>query len=100
VGRSSGAPRWDTLDAAYDLLLRLAAVSAGESQAAVHSMLGWIEFARGRGSLACVYLERAERACPGYRLAGLLKELILRGGLPDWACSPDTAWSARPGHAG
>jgi hypothetical protein len=63
-------------------------------------MLGWVEFARGRGSLACVYLERAERACPGYRLAGLLKELILRGGLPDWACSPDTAWSARPGRLG
>ncbi|WP_159618939.1 DUF4192 domain-containing protein [Arthrobacter zhaoguopingii] len=97
VGRSSEAPRWDTLDAAHDLLLRLAAVSAGESQAAVHSMLGWIEFARGRGSLACVYLERAERACPGYRLAGLLKQLILRGGLPDWACSPETAWSARRG---
>ncbi|WP_294566438.1 DUF4192 domain-containing protein [uncultured Arthrobacter sp.] len=100
VGRSSEAPRWDTLDAAHDLLLRLAALSAGESQAAVHSMLGWIEFARGRGSLAYVYLERAERACPGYRLAGLLKELILRGGLPEWACRADTAWSgrrARPG---
>ncbi|MBJ2122179.1 DUF4192 domain-containing protein [Arthrobacter sp. MSA 4-2] len=100
VGRSFEAPRWDTLDAAHDLLLRLSAVSADESQAAVHSMLGWIEFARGRGSLACVYFERAERACPGYRLAGLLKELLLRGGLPEWACSPDTAWSARRGRLG
>ncbi|TDK24147.1 DUF4192 domain-containing protein [Arthrobacter crusticola] len=100
VGRSSEAPRWDTLDAAYDLLLRLAAVSAGESQAAVHSMLGWIEFARGRGSLACAYFERAERACPGYRLAGLLKELILRGGLPEWACSAGTAWSGWRGRLG
>ncbi|MHA7263834.1 DUF4192 domain-containing protein [Arthrobacter sp. TMN-37] len=95
AGRSAGAPRWESLDGAYDLLLRLAAVSSGESQAAVLTMLGWIEFARGRGSLAWVYLERADGACPGYRLARLLKELTLRGVLPAWARRPDTSWGAR-----
>jgi hypothetical protein len=93
-GQSTQSPRWENVDALYSLLIRLAAVASGESEAAVHSMLAWIEFARGRGSRACVYLARAERACPGYRLAGLLRELIDRGGLPEWARHPDTAWTA------
>ena len=92
AGTSAEGPQWDRLDSAYLLLIRLAAVASGEDAAAVHSMLAWMEFARGRGSRACVYLGRAERACPGYRLAGLLKELIDRGGMPVWARRPETAW--------
>jgi hypothetical protein len=87
-------PRWESLDSAHDLLTRLADVASDEPAAAVHSMLAWIEFARGRGSRAFAYLDRAEGALPGYRLAGLLKELIQRGGLPEWARQPGTAWSA------
>jgi hypothetical protein len=94
AGTSDRSPQWDRLDSACRLLIQLAAVASGESAAAVHSMLGWIEFARGRGSRAAVYLGRAERAWPGYRLAVLLKELIDHGGMPGWARHPETAWTA------
>ncbi|WP_026550804.1 DUF4192 domain-containing protein [Arthrobacter sp. Br18] len=93
-GRYEGAMTWSRADSVHDLLIRLSAVSAGEGKAAVCSMLAWIEFARGRGSRACVHLAEAEAAAPGYRLARLLSELISRGGMPAWARKRSSAWAA------
>ncbi|MBG6224753.1 hypothetical protein IWX63_001315 [Arthrobacter sp. CAN_A2] len=94
AGRYSGAIAWDRVDAMSILLARLAAVAEGESRAAALTMSAWFEYARGRGSRAAVFLDAAERAVPGYRLARLLYELLRRGGLPTWARSRATAWTA------
>ncbi|WP_043444883.1 DUF4192 domain-containing protein [Arthrobacter sp. L77] len=93
AGRYPGAIAWDRVDAMSILLARLAAVSDGESRAAALTMSAWFEYARGRGSRAAVFLDAAERAVPGYRLARLLHELLRRGGLPAWARSRATAWT-------
>ncbi|MHA7281215.1 DUF4192 domain-containing protein [Arthrobacter sp. MDT2-2] len=93
AGRHTGAIAWNRVDATACLLARLAAVSDGESRAAALTMSAWFEYARGRGSRAAVYLEAAERAVPGYRLARLLHELLRRGGLPAWARKRSTAWT-------
>ncbi|PPB50207.1 hypothetical protein C4K88_05990 [Arthrobacter pityocampae] len=93
AGRYPGAIAWDRVDAMSILLARLAAVSDGESCAAALTMSAWFEYARGRGSRAAVFLDAAERAVPGYRLARLLHELLRRGGLPVWARSRTTAWT-------
>ncbi|WP_026533472.1 DUF4192 domain-containing protein [Arthrobacter sp. H41] len=93
-GSYEGAILWSRVDAVHALLTRLCPVSTGEGKAALCSMLAWIEFARGRGSRACVHLAEAEAAVPGYRLARLLSELILRGGMPAWARKRGSAWAA------
>ncbi|WP_434994641.1 DUF4192 domain-containing protein [Arthrobacter sp. Ld5] len=94
AGSYSGMIAWDRVDAMSRLLARLAAVSDGESRAAALTMSAWFEYARGRGSRAAVFLDAAEQAVPGYRLARLLHELLRRGGLPAWARSRATAWTA------
>jgi hypothetical protein len=53
---------------------------------------GVVEYARGRCSRACAYLDHAEATEPGYRLARLLRELILNGGVPLWARHRNSAW--------
>ncbi|MHA7238982.1 DUF4192 domain-containing protein [Arthrobacter sp. TMS1-12-1] len=94
AGRHAGPIAWGRVDAMSVVLARLAAVSDGESRAAALTMSAWFEYARGRGSRAAVFLDAAERAVPGYRLARLLHELLRRGGLPTWARSRATAWTA------
>lgn len=94
AGRFTGTITWHRVDAMAQVLARLAAVSDGESRAAALTMSAWFEYARGRGSRAAVFLEAAELTVPGYRLARLLSELLRRGGLPAWARSRSTAWTA------
>ncbi len=93
AGRHPGIILWARVDAMANVLGRLAEVSSGEARAAALTMSAWFEYARGRGSRAAVFLDAAERAVPGYRLARLLHELLDRGGLPVWARSRSTAWT-------
>lgn len=63
-----------------------------ESAAAALTGLGWLEWCRGRGSRAGVYLESALALRPGYRLAELFLQLIESGQLCCWAKNETTAW--------
>ncbi len=94
-GRFGGQLNWERIDVAAELLGSLSGLASGEVRAAVCSMLGWIEFARGRGSRAGVHLQEALASAPGYRLALLMEELISRGGMPVWALRRETAWRER-----
>ncbi|MGW9403576.1 DUF4192 family protein [Arthrobacter sp. NPDC055585] len=92
IGRSSTAPDWGRMDRTYEAFTALVQRAAGEPAAALLTLLGWIEWARGRSSRAEICLSGALREVPGYRLAALLRELLRRGELPQWAQSPATAW--------
>ncbi len=92
VGTSSTAPDWPLLDRMYAVFRELVPVAEGDPKAALLSLLAWIEWARGRGSRADVYLRHALQALPDYRLALLLRELLGTGVLPDWARSRATSW--------
>ena len=92
VGATAVPPDWGRLDAAHELFTDLVPVAEGESAAALLSLLAWIEWARGRGSRAHLYLELALGASAGYRLALLLRELLGTGMLPDWAGTAQHAW--------
>ncbi|THJ67515.1 DUF4192 domain-containing protein [Arthrobacter echini] len=100
AGRYGGPIAWARVDAMSALLARLAEVSSGQARASALTMSAWFEYARGRGSRATVFLEAADAAVPGYRLARLLHELVRRGGLPAWARSRATAWTAGEGASG
>lgn len=98
IGDGGQVPDWNSLDRAHDAFTSLLRIASGEPAAALLTLLGWLEWARGRSSRADVCLSEALAVCPEYRLARLLQALLLRGALPDWARSPETAW--RPGAAG
>lgn len=88
------SPDWNRLDAAHALFLRLSAVATGQPRSALLSILGWLEWARGRGSRAHRYLEEALAVTPGYTLAELLLALVGTGSLAPWARRRETAWTS------
>lgn len=91
---ASEAPDWRRLDAAHSVFLSLSAVAQGHPRAALLSILGWLEWARGRGSRSHRYLEEALDEVPGYMLAELLLQLVGTGSLAPWARRRDTAWTS------
>ena len=92
TGQLGAAPDWNRMDAACGVFTELLAVAGGEDAAALLSLLAWIEWARGRGSRAQVFLDRCLADSPGYRLAELLRDLLGTGVLPVWARTGATAW--------
>lgn len=99
IGQYRGPLLWDRVDAAHQLFSRLSAVATGEPRVALLTMLGWIEWARGRGSRAHLYLQEALREIPGYSLAGLLEQVVARGILAEWSKDKDLAWRNGAPHA-
>lgn len=91
---ASQAPDWERLDAAHSVFRGLSALAQGEPRAALLSILGWLEWARGRGSRAHRYLQEALEETPGYTLAELMTQLVGTGALAPWARRRDTAWTA------
>jgi hypothetical protein len=87
-------PDWDRLDTAHTLFLRLTAVASGQARSALLSILGWLEWARGRGSRAHHYLQAALDETPDYTLAELLLTLVGTGSLAPWARRRETAWTS------
>lgn len=92
LGLAPETPDWAAMESLDGLLGSLAAVGSGEASAACLTLRGWIEWCRGRGSFADALYARALVACPGYRLAELLREVLLRGTLCGWARRPEAAW--------
>ncbi|MCW2133304.1 DUF4192 domain-containing protein [Arthrobacter sp. VKM Ac-2550] len=93
LGNSSQAPQWTRVDRAADLLVRLYCGSEGPSKAAAGTLLAWIEWARGRGSMAHEALEMVLQEFPDYSLARLLNDFVETGILPVWAMDRDSSWS-------
>lgn len=89
-----GSPDWNRLDAAHEAFLALAAVAKGKPRSALLSILGWMEWARGRGSRAHHYLQGALEETPGYTLAELLLVLVGTGSLAHWARRRESAWTS------
>lgn len=93
LGDSPQAPQWARVDRAADLLLGLYYGSEGPSKAAAGTLLAWIEWARGRGSMAHEALEMVLQEFPDYSLARLLSDFVATGTLPVWATDRDSSWS-------
>lgn len=92
LGTSEVKPDWERLDRLWFICRDLLGVSAGTDHAALLCLLGWIEWAKGRGSLALNLLKAALRTNPEYRLAQLLLRLLEAGEMPSWVADPERAW--------
>lgn len=95
LGRGWRSPDWERTERLWNLARDLLGVAENNQRFALLSILAWIEWARGRGSLAMVLLEQTLRECPDYNLARLLKELLNSGLMPNWATDQQRAWRAQ-----
>lgn len=97
LAASHRAPDWGRIARLRQACALLLPEAAGESAAAARCLVAWVEWARGRGSLAGRIMEQCRAACPDYPLAILLGEVIDRGILAGWARRRSTAWSSARG---
>jgi hypothetical protein len=91
-GQSDSAPRWDRIDAAERLLLRLFSIASPQHAAAPLTLLGFIAWWKGRGSTAADFMDLALSFDPEYRLAQLMKEMLSCGLASGWARSKTQAY--------
>lgn len=77
-------PRRASLVRAVELLRHIAACAPQSLAAPPLAMLAWLEWARGRGTVAADYVAAALAAEPGYRLAVLLRDSLRTGLRPGW----------------
>ncbi|WP_285724135.1 DUF4192 domain-containing protein [Psychromicrobium xiongbiense] len=105
-------PEWERVNRLADGLERVAGLggmsptvrvprtlSLREPVAAALTLLGWIEWCRGRGSRSGVRLTQALEICPDYRLAHLLLQVLDSGMQCPWVRDPLTAWQRPSPHA-
>lgn len=94
LGRGWHAPDWQRLDRLWDIARDLLGVAREDSRQALLCILAWIEWARGRGSMALVLLRQAVEENSDYELATLLQKLMSHGIMPSWSTDHLRAWRA------
>ncbi|WP_171041262.1 DUF4192 family protein [Sinomonas susongensis] len=92
LGRARNRPQWERIDRLERIMRVLVEREEPEIRAPALAVLGWIFWARGRGSKASGFLRRALSTAPGYRFADLLSRVVDGGEVAGWARSPETAW--------
>lgn len=94
LGKGWRSPDWQRTERLWSLARDLLGVAENNQRYALMCVLGWIEWAKGRGSLAMTLLDQVLRECPDYNLAKLLKEMLNQGMMPHWATDQLRAWRA------
>lgn len=97
LGRGWQSPDWQRLERLWELCRDLLGVAVQQHRHALICLLAWIEWSRGRGSMAVTLLDQTLKENPDYRLAHLLRELMNRGAMPEWATDQLRAWRAQFG---
>lgn len=94
LGRGWYAPDWRRVDRLWEVARDLLGVACDDSRHALLCILAWIEWARGRGSMALALLNQAVEENEKYELAALLQKLMSHGIMPSWATDQLRAWRA------
>lgn len=92
LGTTELYPDWERIERLWFICRDLLGVADGTDHAALLCLLGWIEWAKGRGSCALALLQAALRIDRDYRLAQLLMRLLETGEMPLWVTDPVKAW--------
>ena len=93
-------PDQERVDGAIAVLKSITAMAPDADRAPLYCMLAWLNWALGRSSVADVFVTEALRVDTGYGLADLLRAVLDRAILPEWAfgdVGPDCAGTADPG---
>lgn len=96
-GRSVRPPDWERIERLEALCHRLLPLSDANSGGVVAGILVWIEWVRGRGSLALSYVRQARHRFPTEQFLTTLEGFLRLGAVAEWAMRADCAWT--PQHA-
>lgn len=95
LGESERIPDWRRIAALERLCHQLLPLADQRSGGAIAGLLVWIEWVRGRGSLALDYLVQARRHFPAEQVLTSLESLVRHGSVAPWATRTETAWTPR-----
>ena len=95
LGTAAGTPDWERLERLWFLCRDLLGVAEGEEASALLCLLGWVNWAKGKGSSALKLFGSALKNDPEYRLAQLMARLVESGEMPSWVADPARAWRLR-----
>ncbi|GEM_PF-1297117 len=97
LGVGPRVPDAERIDASIELLRLVVACAEPEDRVDPYCVLAWLAWARGRGSVAGAYLDRAGEIDPAHGMTDLLGTLIGSGRVPDWSyLEPDDALVRSP----
>jgi hypothetical protein len=85
-------PDWDRVDRAQQLARDLMETAPEGYRAPLLTLIGWLSYLKGQSSVAAEHFNLAIEDSPGYRLAGLLEQLVSRGTVAPVAQDADTAY--------
>ncbi|MGA1838688.1 DUF4192 family protein [Herbiconiux sp. 11R-BC] len=88
LGEGETAPERSALRRSVEVLRGVVECVPEPIAGAPLTMLAWLEWARGRGSVAVAYLEECRRVDPDYELAALFRTMLARGFVPEWIVAP------------
>lgn len=95
MGKFTARPDWARVDRAEALAFELMKVVPAGQRAPMLTLMGWLQWLKGRGSQADRYLKLAAEDAAGFRLAVLLREVITLGRVADVARDPGTSYQRR-----
>ncbi len=84
LGSAPEAPREPTLRRSVEVLRRVAECVPPSLAASPLVMLAWLEWCRGRGTVAAAYLDECLAADPTCSLAHLFRQILNQGLVPQW----------------
>lgn len=93
LGDTGRRPDWARIDALEMVLRMVHAFGDAPARSHVLSLMVWVEWARGRGSIAGAYADRCVERYPQNRLAQLLSRYMDVGGICPWAQVKQHSWS-------
>lgn len=94
-GQSDRSPDWQRIAALERLCRQLLPLADNHSGGSVAGMLVWIEWVRGRGSMALSYVQQARDNYPSERFLMALESVLNQGLVAEWATRTDSAWTPR-----
>ena len=82
-------PKPERIDRAIEVLKRITALAPRSDRAPLFCILAWLNWALGRSSVANLFVTAAEGVDDGYGFAELMRTVLERGMLPEWAFVSD-----------
>jgi len=82
-------PHPERIDRAIEVLKRITALAPRSDRAPLFCILAWLSWALGRSSVANLFVSAAEQIDDGYGFAELMRTVLERGMLPEWAFVSD-----------
>jgi hypothetical protein len=84
LGVADNAPRDQTLRRSVEVLRRIAECVPPSLAGSPLVMLAWLEWCRGRGTVAAAYLDECLATDPACSLAHLFRQILDQGLVPQW----------------